>query len=423
MLLLVAGSANAVLFRVGPNNLPVPPGNGFPAWYQDFNGLVLDLCLPRNQAQLDSGACLILPTAQDPVAGIDLPFVFPTNFPDEVFHFRATSLINFPTGERAVLVLGLEAAFAGGGPAVNDQITFNRTRVTIGAPVAGTYTVTHPYGVEVFPDVEPGPRAITFSEDIGIGAPGDFTGAMKGRIGPYLLAANAAGGTAKPLVTIPGDTSGDQFLSDGVVTEFLTGSPFNTNYFEVCVDPNPPAGLDGLGNPCIRVDQFSLTGRVHNGAIGSPLNVTDATYARDAAAASGHVDVFANAIKAPNQAAPRLSTGDPSGTNAIPSVQMLGPTNLGNFYAQSIPADPAVLPAQIIVTNTADVPPTAQLHNLVDQVDILDAVYDPGSHILTIEAASSDEFDPPDLIGVGISGTFVSSAPGVGSFSTVLTYT
>jgi hypothetical protein len=59
---------------------------------------------------------------------------------------------------------------------------------------------------------------------------------------------------------------------------------------------------------------------------------------------------------------------------------------------------------------------------MVDQVDILDAVYDPGSHLLSIEAASSDEVDPPALVAVGIPGTFVSSTPGIGAFSTVLTY-
>src|SRR5262245_64709472 len=66
MLLCVPGPAQAVLFRVGPLDVPSPPGHGFPLWYQDTKGLVLDLCLPTNQAQLDAGVCLILPPAQDP---------------------------------------------------------------------------------------------------------------------------------------------------------------------------------------------------------------------------------------------------------------------------------------------------------------------------------------------------------------------
>ena len=35
-LLTVSGAAFADLNRVGPANLPSPPGHGFPAWYQDL---------------------------------------------------------------------------------------------------------------------------------------------------------------------------------------------------------------------------------------------------------------------------------------------------------------------------------------------------------------------------------------------------
>jgi hypothetical protein len=35
LLLASVTSAQAVLFRVGPNDVPSPPGNGFPLWYQD----------------------------------------------------------------------------------------------------------------------------------------------------------------------------------------------------------------------------------------------------------------------------------------------------------------------------------------------------------------------------------------------------
>ena len=78
-----APSAHAVLSNVGPTDVPSPPGNGFPFWYSDTNGLFLDLCLPKNQAQLNAGVCLILPPPAVP--GFNLPLVFPTNFPDESF--------------------------------------------------------------------------------------------------------------------------------------------------------------------------------------------------------------------------------------------------------------------------------------------------------------------------------------------------
>jgi hypothetical protein len=151
MLLCVASPAQAVLFRVGPLDVPSPPGHGFPLWYQDTKGLVFDLCLPKNQAQLDAGVCLILPPAQDPAAGLNLPLVFPTNFPDEAFYWNAGTQIGTTLDGVKRPVLALEAAFANGGPAINDQISFGRIRIIVDAPVDGTYKVTHPYGVETFP--------------------------------------------------------------------------------------------------------------------------------------------------------------------------------------------------------------------------------------------------------------------------------
>ena len=225
VLVLGATSAQAVLFRVGPNDVPSPPGNGYPLWYQDTAGLALDLCLPKNTAQLNAGVCLILPPDQDPVAGLNLPIVFPTNYPDEAFWWNGTAVMDIDANNRAVLVLGLEAAFGGGAVAVGDQVTFGRIRVVVDAPVDGTYTVTHPYGVKVFPDVVAGRRAITFTDDIGIGAPGDFTGALKSGVGPFLQAAELPGGPPRPYFTVPGDDSGDQFLADTAAPVFVTGSP------------------------------------------------------------------------------------------------------------------------------------------------------------------------------------------------------
>ena len=50
-------SAQAALQRVGPVN----PGTGYPAWYQDASGLVMDFCSPTNTLELSGGWCLLLP--------------------------------------------------------------------------------------------------------------------------------------------------------------------------------------------------------------------------------------------------------------------------------------------------------------------------------------------------------------------------
>lgn len=87
--LVVAGFANAGLNRVGPTNLPSPAGHGFPTWYQDNNGMVLDLCLPdlADAGNAQALACFL--PFNPPATG----FVFPKLFPDEMFYFNAGSSI------------------------------------------------------------------------------------------------------------------------------------------------------------------------------------------------------------------------------------------------------------------------------------------------------------------------------------------
>lgn len=399
VLLIFSTSAHATLFRVGP----IDPSNGFPRWYQDTKGLALDLALPRNQAQLDSGATLI---TNPPFT---LPFVFPTNFPDEAFWWNATTTIDLTPGNNAVLVLAIEAAFGGGVPLAGDQISFGRIRIIIDAPVDGTYTITYPYGVKVFPDVTAGKRAIAFTDDIGIGAPGDFTGALQSGVGPFLVAADAQGNPL-PYVTVPGDNSGDKFLSDAVTPVLVTGSPLDTNFFQVSVDT--AGGFDGDVNTndnSLQVNEFTLMGKVHQGAIGSPLAVDRATYARSGSGA--HVDVFATTSPGPGAATPVLSLGDAEGTNLMPSLLMKGPTNLGQYYGQSIPTDAGAIPAAVIVTNVADNPPSSVKLSVVDEVTITNASYNPGTGAVTITATSSDKIVLQQLIAIGLPGSVSGSEP------------
>ena len=73
------------------------------------------------------------------------PLVFPTNWPDESFWFTADAAItDAARGVNLTYVSALEAAFGGGDPAENDQISFARVRIRVDVPVAGTYVVTHP---------------------------------------------------------------------------------------------------------------------------------------------------------------------------------------------------------------------------------------------------------------------------------------
>ena len=392
LILSFASSVLADLARVGPIDTPSPPGNGFPKWYQDLNGLVLDLCMPdaTDPGALQQTACLL---------ETNPPYTFPTSFPEEAFYFRAVSdpldmsEVNGAGQLRAVLVLALEAAFANGAAAPGDQMVFTRIRVTAGVPHDGRYRVKHPYGTEEFIDVvaSGGNRDIVFTEDIGI-TPLDFAQALKSRVGPFLQRGDASGNPTG-FVTV----NGAQFLSDGVVLETVTGSPFGTNYFEIC------GPFDGVNESCRRTDLFTLTGRVHDtvaSPIGSPLAVQRATYSRDSTVGA-RVDVSASAIPGIGQAAPRLSAG----AVGLPPVLLDGPNVLGQFYTQGMPVPPSAVPGLVTLTNYADIPPSALTWRIDDVVTVTGATWDPATKVLVVSAKSSDKgyigatgtFPAPDL--------------------------
>jgi hypothetical protein len=425
MMLALASVAAADLNRVGPANVPSPPGHGFPLWYQDLNGMVLDLCIPtatgaQDPQLLQETACLLGPPAPP------LPYTFPTSFPDELFYHRVVSnpLLTSTGGKRAVLVLALEGAFGSGSPAAGQQMVFARIRVTAGVPFDGDYTVTHPYGTETFPNVTSGAgnRDIFFTEDVGL-VPGNFTDALVSRVGPFLQHSDlapggpAAGPLALPFDPVTGFIPGVSryFLGDGVTGRYVTGSPFNTNYFELCGPlPAPVFAADGVtvvtaGNPnygCYRQDLFTVTGMLRDlttNPIGSPLSVQRATYNRDDTAT--RVDVMARASSSPGQGVPKLTA---AGQNVSP-VLMDGPTALGDWYAQGIPFPPGVVPSTIAVINSGDAPPTSVTSHVVDEVTVKSAVYDSATSTVTVIATSSDK--GASTLGIGPASLSLSGFP------------
>src|SRR5947208_3845920 len=140
LLIRFAGPAHAAfpcttpLFGFGP----IAPVHGFPQYYQDSTGLALQPCLDA----VCGGVGFALP---NPAA----PLSFPDNFPVEVFYSRAISKMTSGT-INVTYTAALEGSFLNGVQAVaGDQVVFGRIRVRIlGATPGGTYTVSHPYGVE-----------------------------------------------------------------------------------------------------------------------------------------------------------------------------------------------------------------------------------------------------------------------------------
>jgi len=163
----------------------------FPIWYQDTHGRGLELCLSTAEGA-NGPLCVLLanPGIFDPALPISFPGNFPTNRSGSPLTARLLpQVLIFVTWPRS----RPPSEAASRRPTIRS--VFARIRFFADVPTPGTYTVTHPYGVEVFEvtEVTTG-REIQFTRDIGIGAPGDFTGALKGDIGPFLVAAAYAWG-------------------------------------------------------------------------------------------------------------------------------------------------------------------------------------------------------------------------------------
>lgn len=347
LIVAATGTAQAQgLKRIGP----VDPVHGFPLWFQDSQDVVLDMCLDHTDQ-------LCPPIDERPNPGA--PVVFPTNFPGEAFWWLGQSTMATGAGD-ALLVMALEATFAAEQVIDGDQIAFGRIRIRVDVPSTGTYTVIHPYGRDVFVVDTPGRRAINFTEDIGIGSPGDFSGVLKSRIGPFLRATNAPQG----------------YMGNPAQLSAVTGSPHGTNIFRI-EGPN----IGGPGVHAIQTTLFSIAGReARRVGVGSER----ATYTRTPAGAAT-ADVFAFTLSGRQVVA--------SGTG-LPTTPLAG-NAAGDYFAHV--ALPGAPPASVRVTNQSDVPPFPIDVPLVDHVTIQRAEYSTTAQTLTIVAASSDLFQPPTL--------------------------
>lgn len=296
---------------------PIDPVSGFPTFYSDTNGLSLAACnvenlyspnvLPRVLPINDPGTaptwmCVLGSTAGTPpcpavgvnalVAGCyndmqPINSVGFANFPFETFYFLAriidvlcpTCAPGTPgTGNNSVRYLAaVEATFLTptGGPPINQPNTtatvFQRIRIDLDIPVAGTYVVTHPYPTvagqlsETFTNAPAGIKGVKFTANFpAAGIP--FSAVTTGPIGPFLRTAATEGGAPLPFlgavdaagVPIPGrQFIGDPNLKPGVAGNppmTVTGSPVNQNFLSIV----GPAG-SGVN---YRQNQFSLMGMV-----------------------------------------------------------------------------------------------------------------------------------------------------------------
>lgn len=413
LLVVAAEQAPAALFDVdqGPYN---PDIGSFAAWYQDTHGRTLDLCLSRTLSSRAPGApgapgymCSLLP--EPGVYDDTQPLVFPTNFPPEAFWFTADAAItDANSGIDLSYGAALEAAFAVEEPAEGDQLSFARIRIRVDVPTIGTYTVTHPYGVEVFEVTaddfgDDGGRAINMTRDLGIGAPKTYTGALAGDIGPFLRSVNG------PYIEVnPDNGATERFIGDPNLEEPVTGSPFNTNYVRI----QGPGGID------LRTDLFAISGKLSEEIRPTPVIVQRSSYSRSTGetGASAQQDVFVMAPPPPGTAGYEDSAGS--------AVAMTEANATGNWYGQSAtdPEGPANI--EISAENSIAIPestPTTVTATLVDLVKIDRAEYSLNSGQLTLVASSSDEVSRPALTATASGGASIGALAGDGASKTLVT--
>ena len=391
------GTALAGLNSVDPG--PYTAGTGyFPVWYNDTNGATLELCLSKATSSRVGGLmCTLL--ANPPIFDDTLPIVFQANYPDEGFYFTADAAIDagtVPNPQGIILGYGaaVEAAFGGGVPKVGDQVTFARIRIRADVPVLGTYTVTHPYGVETFvvdvnncPAGPPCPGAINMTRDVGLGGPVDFSGALGGDIGPFLHSVDAPYVETNPDTGLTELFIGDPNLTtdvdfNGVPTpvpgELVDHSPFGTNFVRI-VGPS----ID------VRTDLFAVTGKLYGLKDPVPVNVDRATYRRTTAGTN--LEVFASA--------PATATVTYRQTVANGTETAMTGDGADNWYGTT-PTQPP-----LVVVTASELPnftPSSLSSPLTDLVKITTATFDRNTGDLLVEATSSDEVSVPTLTALGV---------------------
>lgn len=374
------------------------PNNGFAEYVMDANNLALELCL-------DPVNCFF-----DPVAAGNL-FSEQIGFGAEAFWWLAESNIDTPVGLSAIIVLAAEAAFATEEPANGDQFPFTRLRIRLDVPAPGVYTVTHPYGTEEFTVAAVGAgQEVRTSADISfVTGPAGGTSQNQGCVAPWLQ--------WDPTESSP--PAG--FIGDGATPHRVTGSPTGNNFFLIsAVDlSGNPIDLDGAGNSTVSTDLFTVSGKLYDGTLATPMISSRTTYERDATASAGQVDVFATAAKFASvsfNGGPNLPAGDIP-LISDPADPRVSDADSSKFYASTLLTPDATLVPSVVELTATDTTtdPTRLLRLVTDLVTITRAEYNTANNTLTVTATSSDANLTPALMvaeyGVAVPAEIVTAAP------------
>ena len=400
-----ASTASAQLLDHGPSD----PTLIWPLWYRSNDGIALGMC--RSQVTSTNaaagGASMCFPTPFDPAG-------FAGNVGPELFY----NLIDYKQKPGAATnfnfryLAGLEASYIPGPAPVHGQETvFARIRIAINfndPSFAGDYTITHPFGVEHFTNVQPtttgtvqgSQAAVFYTTDVPLGVANDFNAALGGPIGPFI----------RWDVLNPGENltvGGEQFLGDPNYPHTFTGSPFidadgnPQNYIRIDGPPSADFG-NGAGVPLI-ITEANILGQVWTAPIASNLIVDQAVKARSNTTGLNSIDVWATSTPAHKLVL--------SGAG-MPSMQMIEDQTVQGHYHGHIeyPVSQGV-PASVTVSDNTSVPIVSVDKQLADSVEISMANYDTNTGVIDVVAHSSDEVNPqPGLQVENIPGISAATA-------------
>jgi hypothetical protein len=292
--------------------------HGFPVWYEDHSGLRLEQCLDAADAYCDPA--FLTAEGLDPAQPLHIGRgPADSNWPGESFYYAANNSFDLPDGTQVDFVSALEATFANEEVADGDQVTFGRLRIRLeDAQPGGTYTITHPYGLDTLTADADG--EIRYVQDK-TPAPDDFGLALDSRIAPFLVDADGLHETP----------TGNYVGQPGVETT-VTGSTYGTDYVEI--------SGPGLTTP-FRDDTFDLMGKV---ATNSGIVPVAAHRIDHAGTAQDFLDVYATA--GPNDAVQVRGEG-------IPLTTLAG---TGSDYYARIPVAADTFPSTVTVINASDDP-------------------------------------------------------------------
>ncbi len=376
---------------------PIDESNGFPLWYEDTNGVKLELCTDPGDPYCIMGE----------VPNPDAPVHFPDNFPDEAFWAAAESPIDAGGGETGLLVTALEAAFQNELPAVNEGVSFGRVRIRVAGVIDGaTYRVTHPFGTDTIVAEAGAVKGLNTTEDIGnLTWDGVFDQTLAARVGPFLK--------WDPDVAPAAPTG---YLGDVTVEHTVVGSPYDTNFFRVegpagsftgstQLCENAALGDDPVAtDDCIENDQFAVQGKI---ATRMGVEVLKANYRDTGSSANKYIDIWAKSAK--DQ---RLVV---SGTNI--SQTIMSSAGNGEYFVR-VAVDGAP-PADLVVTNTSDSPRTTshvKPSHFGDKVHVISARWDTSSKALEVVADSGSSSSTLTLVGYPDAEVTLSGSNGVRTF-------